>query len=324
MALNEETLKLIKQYTKEKPNCKITIGISENGNQKYYTHTQSGEISPLTNTLYEIGSITKVFTTSLLCKNLAAGIISLNDTIDKYIPALPSVLYYPTVQQLATHTAGYGVPEEDLAFADDDRKKNPFLLCDYEYMMEKIIEFAKKPITSEWEYSNFGFSVLGHILGIVNGGTYYEVMKNFIERDLNITGMQYGLDFSDSIHGFDGKEDCGNWRWAESCPYASAGFLSASVVDLLNFMDIHLYNRIPYLAAGHQVQVKIDEQNCEGLGWSLDMDDNIIWHNGGTGRFNSFGGFHVKSQTAVVVLMNDYVDLSNSTFLANTIFENYL
>lgn len=324
MALNEETLKLIKQYTKEKSNCKITIGISENGNKKYYTHTRSGEIAPLTNALYEIGSLTKVFTTSLLCKNLAAGVISLNDTVDKYISDLPGFLYYPTIQQLATHTAGYGVPEAALGFVGDGRKKNPFLMCDYEYMIEKVIEFAKKTINSEWEYSNFGFSVLGYILGIVNGGSYYQVMKNFIERDLNISGMQYGLDFSSSIHGFDGEEDCGNWLWTENCPYAPAGFLHASVVDLLKFTDSHLYNRIPYLHDSHQIQVKIDEQTCMGLGWLLDLEDNMIWHNGGTGRFNSFAGFHVKSQTAVVVLMNDYVDLSNSVFLANAIFEDYI
>lgn len=322
MALNEETLKLIKQYTENKPNCNITIGISANGNRQYYTYTRSGKISPFTNILYEIGSITKVFTTSLLCKNVTAGIISLDDTIDKYISALPGGLYYPTIQQLATHAAGYGAPEESLVV--DDRKQNPFLVYDYEYMMVKAIEFAQKPINLAWEYSNLGFSVLGHILGIVNGGTYHQVMKDFIERDLKITGMQYGLDFSNSIHGFDGEEDCGNWLWTENCPYAPAGFLSASVVDLLEFTNIHLYNRMPYLEASHQIQVKVDEQNCEGLGWSLDMEDNIIWHNGGTGRFNSFAGFHVQSLTAVVVLINDYVNLANSAYLANSIFEDYI
>lgn len=322
MALSEETLKLIKLYTENKPNCNITIGISANGNRQYYTYTQSGKISPLTNILYEIGSITKVFTTSLLCKNVTAGIISLDDTIDKYISALPGGLYYPTIQQLATHAAGYGVPEESLV--DDDRKQNPFLVYDYEYMMIKAIELAQKPINLEWEYSNLGFSVLGHILGIVNGGTYHRVMKDFIERDLKITDMQYGLDFTNSIHGFDGEEDCGNWLWTENCPYAPAGFLSASVVDLLEFANIHLYNWIPYLEASHQMQVKVDEQNCEGLGWSLDMEDNIIWHNGGTGRFNSFAGFHQQSLTAVVVLINDYVNLANSAYLANSIFNDYI
>lgn len=322
MALNKETLKLIQQYTENKPNLNITIGISTNGNQQYYTYTRSGKISPLINTLYEIGSITKVFTTSLLCKNVTAGIISLDDTIDKYISALPSGLYYPTIRQLVTHVAGYGAPEESLV--DDDRKQNPFLVYDYEYMMVKATEFAHKPISLEWEYSNLGFSMLGHILGIVNGGTYHQVMKDFIERDLKITDMQYGLDFSISIHGFDGEEDCGNWMWTENCPYAPAGFLSASVVDLLEFTDIHLYNRIPYLETSHHIQVKVDEHNFEGLGWILDMEDGIIWHNGGTGRFNSFAGFHPKSKTAAVVLMNDYVDLGNSTYLANSIFEDYI
>lgn len=322
MALNEKTVKLIKQCTESKPNCNVTIGISENGSEQYYTYLLSNEISPLLNTLYEIGSITKVFTTSLLCKSLAAGSISLSDTIDTYITDLPRGLCYPTILQLATHFSGYGTMEEDLV--DDGRKQNPFLAYDYAYMLDKINQFAQNPINTNWEYSNLGFGVLGHILGIVNGGTYHQVMKDFIEYDLKIKDMQFGLDFDNSIHGFDGKVDCGNWLWTENCPFAPAGYLSASVIDLLKFTDIHLYSRLPYLAASQQIQGKITEQDFMGLGWMLDMADNTTYCMGGTGRFTSFTGFHIQSKVAVVVLMNDYVNGTEATYIAESIFEDYI
>lgn len=322
MALSRKTIELMKQYTKDKPNSRITIGISANDRQQYYTYGQNGEMTPLMDRLYEIGSATKAFTTSILCKNLASGSISLSDTIDKYIRNLPKGLYYPTILQLATHFSGYGTFEEDLI--EDSRKQNLFAVYDHDYLLKKVIQSARKPINGKWEYSNAAFSVLGHILGIVNGGTYQQVMKAFIEQDLKITGMQYGRDFTNSIHGFDGETDCGNWLWPESCPYAPAGCLSASVVDLMQFTRIHLYKELPYLDIGHQIHAVIDEHGCMGLGWILDTDDHITWHNGGTGRFNSFAGFHVQSQVAVVVLMNDYVDEGNSVNIANSIFEDFV
>ena len=65
-----------------------------------------GIVLPQEEHIYEIGSITKTFTSSLLSKAISEGKVSLDDSIDTYLD-LQKKDYYPTIQRLVTHTSGY-------------------------------------------------------------------------------------------------------------------------------------------------------------------------------------------------------------------------
>lgn len=92
--------------TKNNENAVITVGIIQNGKACYTVYGKNAMVLPQTEHVYEIGSLTKTFTTSLLFKAISEGKISLDNHIDKYWD-LPEKVYYPTIRRLITHTSGY-------------------------------------------------------------------------------------------------------------------------------------------------------------------------------------------------------------------------
>ena len=102
--LGTKTMDLIKKEAKGKKYLKLNIGIVI-GEQKFLkTFDENGEIE-FENSVYEIGSITKTFTTSLLAKYVHENRIQLSDSISKYFQELDPDKYYPTIKRLATHTS---------------------------------------------------------------------------------------------------------------------------------------------------------------------------------------------------------------------------
>jgi len=92
--LSEETKKLIEETIKGKMFIKFNIGVMAGDQTIFKTYGENGEIN-FENNIYEIGSITKIFTTSFLAKNIFQEKIDLNDSINKYISKLNPKKYYP-------------------------------------------------------------------------------------------------------------------------------------------------------------------------------------------------------------------------------------
>ena len=91
--------------TKDNKDALTTVGIIKDGEITYDVYGQNGmKLSPAEH-IYEIGSITKTFTTSLLSKAISEDRIDLDSSIDEYLN-LPSKDYYPTIRRLVTHTSG--------------------------------------------------------------------------------------------------------------------------------------------------------------------------------------------------------------------------
>ena len=105
--LSSELLLLIEKECRGRKHIKLTIGTLVDGKKNIQVFGDTGEI-PNEDYTYEIGSITKTFTTSLLGKYLHESKMSLEDSISKYVEGLDENNYYPTLKRLATHTSGYG------------------------------------------------------------------------------------------------------------------------------------------------------------------------------------------------------------------------
>lgn len=86
--INSKTLNLIKKSCKGKKHIKLTIGLLAGKDTMLKVYDESGEIAPEPAYTYEIGSITKIFTASLLSKFVFENKMSLTDSIKKYIPGL--------------------------------------------------------------------------------------------------------------------------------------------------------------------------------------------------------------------------------------------
>lgn len=328
--LNYETKSLMKmssaeciEYsTKKTDDVFITVGIIQNGKQTFSVYGRDGKLLEPKEYMYEIGSVTKTFTCSLLAKAINENKVSLDNHISDYLDISKELVYTPTIRRLATHTSGYGDINHSPIIKNYLKGINPF----YGYNKQDLISTANSKKVDDkdyqWAYSNFGMSCIGQILDSVypEFGGYDKLMQNFIENDLGLKNTKVVFDLSSDVYKQQPKT-FKYWQWKDTDAYLPAGSIVSTISDMMNYAQIQLNvekNRqgqnkkdLSYLKNAHAIHASFVPQNklevninSMGLGWVHDSVNDIIWHNGGTTNFNSYLGFNVKADTAVVVLMN--------------------
>lgn len=290
--------------------------IDENGvEQFYYGQTAKDETSIDENTIFEIGSISKVFTSLILADMVVNGEVSLDDPIDKFLPEnvkTPSANGTKiTLLNLATHTSGLPVMP--------NYPPNPDLDKEYEYNKDGMYDYLSdfvlhREIGSQYEYSNTGVSLLGHVLSLHEDKSYEDTLK---ERVLDKLGMD-----STCIHQCDQLRD----RFAKphalgeivdevglDDEMAGVGGIRSSGKDMLAFLSHAMGLEDSKIRSSFELTQtanhEINEMLSIGLGWHI-IDNgkrNIVWHNWATGGFASFVGFDSDSKEGVVVLTNSQV-----------------
>ena len=267
-------------------------------------------------TVFEIGSVTKVFTSLLLSDMVQRGEVALTDPVSKYLPVTVKVPQRNgrqiTLEDLATHTSGLprmpaNIKPKDVA--------NPYA----DYTVAQMYEFLssyelRRDIGSQYEYSNLGGGLLGHVLALRAGQDYESLLRARITAPLGMKDT--GIALSPAMKarlavGHDDKmKPAANW---DLPALAGAGALRSTANDLLTFLAANLgYTKTPLapaMAAMLNVRRPTGNAGLEiALAWhilSATADDGIIvWHNGGTGGYRSFIGYKPKTRVGVVVLAN--------------------
>ena len=307
---------LIEKECKRKTHIKLTVGTLINGEKTIQTFGENGEI-PNENYIYEIGSITKTFTASLLAKYIHEGKMFLDDPISKYVNGLGDG-YYPTLRRLATHTAGYGylpatpwVGIKMLLLAPLFGSRNGGVLpdclkIDENKMKSLLLSNKKEDKDYEWAYSNFGIGLVGYAIGQVSGKGYFAAMNDFLTQELEMPNSYTGINPDKNLHGFSKKnKNIGNWNFEKSI-ISSAGDISATAEDMLMYAQKHMNCELPYLALTHEKYTTVKKGiSNSGLAWIMTGDnDEIIAHNGGTGTFDSLLVIDKHKKLAYVVLSN--------------------
>ncbi|MFJ6208775.1 serine hydrolase domain-containing protein [Lysinibacillus sp. NPDC092081] len=315
--ISDETLKLIKKTCKGKKDLKLTVGYLTDNNTVIKIYNENGELDSSKKFHYEIGSITKTFTASLLSKYVFENKLSLNDSIQKYIEELKEDEYYPTLLRLATHSSGYSenLPLNKREYfslfldlimgASNFNKTNP-LNIDFNKMKMLMEKNKLKEMDYSWEYSNFGLSLIGYGLGIVSGKGYWDTMNDFLRNELGLSDTYLGTS-NNNLHGFGRKNnDCGNWKWNKENLMSPAGAISSTADDLLKYAKININEDKPYLSLCHDKHGSGKSKKYDmGLGWwLLKKNNNVMLHGGGTGCFSSFLGIDKEKKVASVVLAN--------------------
>jgi len=221
----------------------IVVGILRGGEPWVagYGSFDAGQQPPDEDAIFEIGSVTKVFTTLVLAEMVLRGEVALDDPAQKY---LRSTLQMPkwrgqeiALFHLATHTSSLPRLPGNLWKTIEDQA-NPYA----NYQVSDMYEFLsgyklKRPIGSRVEYSNLGMGLLGHILGLVAGKSYEELVSQRILRPLgmNDTSIELSPDQQGRLapgHTSDGKVTA-NW---DIPTLAGAGALRSTAGDVLRFM----------------------------------------------------------------------------------------
>ncbi len=302
----------IRKYCKNKPGMMLTLAMHEKGADTIKSFGNNGILVAPEYRAYEIGSVSKVVLSTLLAKCVEENMLSLSDTIDQYID-LPPGIAYPSLLQLATHTSGYSDPALFDSFfeavswslSSSKRQFNPFDDFKSDWIVSAIIDASRKPKKEKgrFRYSNFGYSVLGHTLGKALGGSYRDCITSFIENDLGLSATSCNSGKMDMVHGFKKGNDYGNWEWSEDSAYAPAGCICSNVADMIAFAKMNLYDERSYLTFSHRKQHS-DRLLDIGLGWVIEKDDDIVWHNGRTGLFHTFLAFSKSKKRAIALLSN--------------------
>ncbi len=280
-----------------------------------YGHLDENDPRPLNgDTIFEIGSATKVFTSLLLADMVQRGEVALNDPVAKFLPASVKVPERNgrqiTLVDLATHTSGLPRLPTNLNPKDPN---NPYA----DYTPEQLYQFLSsyqlpRDIGAQYEYSNLGGGLLGFALARRAGMSYEALVKSRICDPLGMkdTGITLTPEMKARFAvGHDqGLARVENW---DLPTLAGAGALRSTANDLLAFLSANIglskTPLAPAMAAMLQVRRPTGQQGLEiALGWHIFLVDGkeIVWHNGGTGGYRSFMGFDPKTRMGVVALSN--------------------
>lgn len=266
--------------------------------------------------IFEIGSVTKVFTSLLLAEIVVRGEVGLDEPLADFFPglSLPSRGRPVTLVDLATHTSGFPrLPRGILrsAFRHGDNPYARFTDSDVVRAIERVR--LKRPPAEKIRYSNFGAAVLGEALARRHGTSYDVLLAERVTGPLGLTDTSITVvDEERRAHGHNRRgKPVPDWDMP-SLP--GMGALHSTVPDLLRFARAQLDPDSTPLGDAirltQEVHAGRDRRLRVGLGWMItpvgrpDSGWRMHWHNGGTGGARSFVGFVPDRGIAAVVLTN--------------------
>jgi serine-type D-Ala-D-Ala carboxypeptidase/endopeptidase len=248
---------------KNKTNAAIAIGIIDPNGTQFYGYGKMSNTNTTTvdqNTIFAIGSITKVFTATLLADMVNQGLVKLDDPIEKYLPSNIKVPQYKghniTIEDLATHTSGLPnwpsnyCPSFDptkTVFQDSIQYRKDLMNCTKNYTFNEFYQalsnstLSREP-GSKFEYSNFGMGLIGRILTLKsNMSSYDELLSKRILDVLDMNSTSIGLSDAQksrlAIGHFNGQELP---AWNASSPIAPGPALHSTVSDMLKFVSANM------------------------------------------------------------------------------------
>jgi CubicO group peptidase (beta-lactamase class C family) len=326
-SINSEEVKNILQdrIDRAKRSVGMVVGIVDDQGTRFICYGKPSLDSDQTvnaNTVFEIGSVTKVFTAILLAGMVERGEVMLDDPISKHLPGSVKTPTRAgkviTLLDLATHTSG--LPRMPTNFAPKD-PRNPYA----NYTIENMYSFLSgyvltRDIGSEWEYSNYGFGLLGQILAQRAGTNYEAFVHTRILEPLKMASTAITL-----TPGMQERLAKGHDLWLKPTPnwdmsvFAPAGGLRSTATDLVRFVAANLgLVESPLLSSmrmSHKPRHSAGHPNLRiGLGWRISnkYGTEITWHGGGTYGYTSFIGIDEQKRKGVVVLSNsgnDVIDI---------------
>ena len=245
-------------------------------------------ISITSESRFEIGSLTKQMTASIILNLCDKGYVELDDTIDKYFEEL-SFGKRVTIRQLINMTSGIPEYMED----EDIMSKDPM-----DVIAESKID---ENLYNNYDYSNSNYYLLGKIIEKVTGKTYEEMLKEYV---FNKVGMQHSkLGVSNIVPVY---------MYSDEASYPieytySAGGVCSTVYDLYDWERAYWNGEI----IPQQYMEELKENKSGYLnGWSC--SDGIYTHSGSTKSFSSYVYMDMRNGAEIIILSNDLrIDCEN-------------
>lgn len=319
--LSDDLRQKIQQRVDDGVNTSIVIGVIDAAVPRYYSfgEQEAGGEKADEHTLYEIGSISKVFTGILLADQIGHKKMKADDPIADYLPAEVKVPEYSgggpviTLGTLSDHTSALPRLPSNLDPADPG---NPYA----DYTVEMLYDFLSnyelpREVGSAYEYSNLAAGLLGVILADQAGTTYEELMKEKITGPLGM--KETAISLTDAMKkkfatGYSFGMEVESW---DMPTLAGAGAIRSTTSDMLKFLAANMGLQKTKLSKAmdlsHQPRHNKAALGSVGLGWFIieGSKGNIISHGGATGGYRAFAGFVKETGKGVVVMTNSDQDV---------------
>jgi CubicO group peptidase (beta-lactamase class C family) len=297
----------------------LVVGIYDGGRREIYGFGKGPSGAPPNGrTLFEIGSITKVYTSLMFADSIQRREVALNTAVSDLLP--PGVTAPTREKQtislghLAVHSSG--LPRLPPTIAQHADAPDPYAGYDEDALYRDLVHTELvSPPGSHIVYSNYGAGLLGFLLGKKIGGGYKEALTARVLKPLKTEDTYLTVP-----PAAQGRRVKGTTTDLVETPYwtfdalAGAGALISSARDQLALVDAELDAAAggksplrPAMRLTQEPQLDVKGENV-GLGWQIDGTGRY-WHNGGTGGFHSFIGFDPKTKRGVVILASTSVTL---------------
>lgn len=286
-------------------------------------------VAATSETVYEIGSVTKQFTATAVMMLVEQGKITLDEKITKYLSGLPEAWKEITVRHLLTHTSGIRNVNTLPNFAA--LRMTP---CSQERFIGLL---AGQPLQFEpgakWSYCNTGYQLLGWIIEKQSGMPYATFLKERIFNPLDMRATQVndsGIIIKDRATGYllqDGT--LRNAGYVDMSWPFSAGAIVSTVVDLAKWSlaldEDKLLKPSSFQQMWTPVRLNDSTTHGYGFGWSMEKTANghpMVFHGGHIVGFHSFIVRYPEDRLAVIVLTNsDFATPTTIDWRVASLFE---
>ncbi|MFC4729223.1 serine hydrolase domain-containing protein [Coralloluteibacterium thermophilus] len=288
----------------------VVVGITTPEGRSVTAHPGTAGSAADGTALFEIGSLTKVFTGLLLADAVVHGEVAFETPVGDLLPDAASMGGEgPSLLDLATHTSGLPRLPPNLQPRALD---NPYADYHEEDLLAVLPSLPRHDTPQPFVYSNLGSGLLGQALAWHAGTDYATLLQARVLKPLGLhetmVDVPPGLAQRRApAHDATGRPTA---YWDFSA-LAGAGALNASADDLLSLLDAYLDRRPSPLAEAMRQQLANRRAGNAGIaaaavGWFVEelAGRTIAWHNGSTGGTRSFMGFDTTHGIGVVVLTN--------------------
>jgi CubicO group peptidase (beta-lactamase class C family) len=287
----------------------VTIGVVQHGVRRIWSYGTAKDDS-----VYEIGSISKTFTATILATMVERKMVTLDEPVRELLP--PGTVEKPAsgaeIRLIDLSDQHSGLPRMPSNFAPKD-PANPYADYDagllYAYIGKQGVAL---PANAPFGYSNLGVGLLGQALANRAGVDYSELLARDVTGPLDMKSTGVTLTPSMKarfVQGYDGKgQPAHAWDLAA---LVGAGGIRSDADDMLTYLEAQLHPEKladktlgAAIAQTRVVRADVGGGQHIGLNWFRIDETGSYWHNGGTGGFSSYASFNPDGDYGVVVLFN--------------------
>lgn len=319
--------KITQKHFEDSQNKGLSVGIIDGDSVQFFyfggKHTKEiKDVGP--NTLFELGSITKLYTVHVFNELEKLEVISRTDLLSKYLP----VEIYEgkkwnnqiRLVDVITHTSGLPPfsSTRELEAIKGFNSEDPYKVFDSNFILNTLKELNIISNYGTVSYSNFGYGVIGYVMQEATSTPFENLFENFINIDLGLTNTYLKIpeeQFTNVATPHKGDEQVPLIQLYSLSP---AGSVKSTLPDVMKFLKYYLDT---YDTSHHTKSILSDQYpNADGivpLGWGTIRKNNIdiFFHVGGTYGSNSIVCLIPEKKIGISILSNNKLDNGLSNYL---------